>query len=166
MGQGALNGKRQRDAGEEETDQECVHAPKRILSVRMLPRWIGLLVILLLATTRPTDIGHATQGRVGSGHEIQRDCTLYFEFLGRTGAGREETFDVDPFGMGYCAGLVRGVANSAGGLMAERVCLPDDITAAQAVWVVVQYLREHPDSLYDSDTELVLRALEAAFPCR
>ena len=68
--------------------------------------------------------------------------------------------------MGYCAGLVRGVADSAGALMADRVCLPSAITAAQAVWVVVEYLRTHPDSLYESDTALVMRALEAAFPCR
>ena len=132
----------------------------------MLLRWTGLLAILLLATTRPTDIGHATQGRVGSGHELEKDCALYFEFLGRTGAGRVETFDVNPFGMGYCAGLVRGVADSAGALMADRICLPRDITAAQAVWVVVEYLRAHPDSLYESDTALVMRALESVFPCR
>jgi len=132
----------------------------------MLLRRIGILIILLLATTRPIDIGHAIQGRLGSGLELEKDCALYFEFLGRTGAGRAETFDVNPFGMGYCAGLVRGVADSAGALMADRVCLPSAITAAQAVWVVVEYLRTHPDSLYESDTALVMRALEAAFPCR
>lgn len=127
--------------------------------------WSGFLVIALLVATRPTDIGHATQGRTGSGHELQRDCGLYFEFLGRTGAGREETFGVDPFGMGYCAGLVRGVAESAGTLMAGRVCVPNDISSAQAVWVVVQYLRQRQDVLYESDTALVLRALQSAFPC-
>ena len=87
--------------------------------MKQLSKWAGVLVIALLVTTRPTDISHATQGRTGSGHELQRDCGLYFEFLGRTGAGREETFEVDPFGMGYCAGLVRGVADSAGTLMGD-----------------------------------------------
>ena len=134
--------------------------------MKQLSKWVGVLVIALLVTTRPTDIGHATQGRTGSGHELQRDCGLYFEFLGRTGAGREETFEVDPFGMGYCAGLVRGVADSAGTLMADRVCVPSDITAVRAVWAVVQYLRRHPNVLYESDTALVLRALQSAFPCR
>ena len=129
-------------------------------------RWVGILVIVVLVTTRPTDIGHATQGRIGSGNELAQDCALYFEFLGRTGAGRDEAFGVNPFGMGYCAGLVRGVADSAGVLMADRVCLPDDITGAQAVWQVVRYLRAHPRSLYESDTVLVLRALETGFPCR
>ena len=134
--------------------------------MKQLSKWVGVLVIALLVTTRPTDISHATQGRTGSGHELQRDCGLYFEFLGRTGAGREETFEVDPFGMGYCAGLVRGVADSAGTLMADRVCVPSDITAVRAVWAVVQYLRRHQNVLYESDTALVLRALQSAFPCR
>ena len=131
-----------------------------------MTRWLGLIVIVLLAATRSTDIGHATQGRTGSGNELVKDCALYFEFLGRTGAGRAETFDLDPFGMGYCAGLVRGVADSASRLTSDTVCLPDDITAPQGVWVVVQYLSDHPESLYESDTALVLRALQTAFPCR
>ena len=134
--------------------------------MKQLLKWGGFLVIALLLTTQPTDIGHATQGRIGSGQELQRDCSLYFEFLGRTGAGREETFGVDPFGMGYCAGLIRGVAESAGTLMADRVCVPSDIPAAQAVWVVVQYLRQRPGVLYESDTVLVLLALQSAFPCQ
>ena len=125
-----------------------------------------LLVILLLATTRPTDVGQTTQGRTGSGFELVKECSLYFEFLGRTGAGRTDTFDQDPFGMGYCAGVVRGVANLANSFLSEVVCLPDSISASQAVGVVVQYLNDHPESLYEPDTALVLRALQGAFPCR
>jgi hypothetical protein len=134
--------------------------------MKQLLKWVGFLVIALLLTTQPTDIGHATQGRVGSGNELVKDCSLYFEFLGRTGSGRDDVFSVNPFGMGYCAGLVRGVVDGASGLMAKRICLPDEITAAQAVWVVVQYLTEHSDSLYESDAALVLRAFESGFPCR
>ena len=130
-------------------------------------RWTCLvLVILLLATTRPTDVGQTTQGRAGSGHELVQDCSLYFEFLGRTGAGRAETFDENPFGMGYCAGLVRGVADSANSFVSDTVCLPDRVTAASAVWVVVRYLNDHPGSLHQADTTLVGRALQDAYPCQ
>lgn len=127
--------------------------------------WVGLVLIMLVAATRPTDLGRAAQGRQGSAQELAQDCSLYFEFLGRTGAGRQETFDVNPFGMGYCAGLVRGVAESANRLMAGDVCLPEDVTAAQGVWVVVRYLRDHPASRYETDTTIVLRALQGAYPC-
>ena len=125
-----------------------------------------LLVIVLLATVQTTDTGLARQGRVGSGGELVGDCTLYFEFLGRTGAGREETFELDPFGMGYCAGLVRGVADTAHTHLTGQVCVPEDATTPQAVWAVVQYLNHNPLTLSDQDTELVLRAMQSAFPCR
>ena len=48
-------------------------------------RYLAIVALVLLAT-RPTDIGHATPGR-GTGYTLERDCALYFEFLGRTGAG-------------------------------------------------------------------------------
>ena len=125
-----------------------------------------LLVIMLLATVQTTDTGRARQGRSGTGGELVQNCTLYFEFLGRTGAGREDTFELDPFGMGYCAGLVRGVANTAHTRMTDQVCVPEDASSAQAVWAVVQYLNNNPLTLSDQDTELVLRAMQSAFPCR
>ena len=129
-------------------------------------RWLGLVLLLVLLATRPTDLGRAAQGRQGSGEELAEDCTLYFEFLGRTGAGRDETFEINPFGMGYCAGLVRGVAESANRLMPGTVCLPPETTAAQAVWVVVNYMHEHPEVRHTADTVIVLTALQSAFPCR
>ena len=125
-----------------------------------------LLVIVLLATVQTTDTGRARQGRIGTGGELVQNCTLYFEFLGRTGAGREDTFELDPFGMGYCAGLVRGVANTAHTHMTGQVCVPKSASSAQAVWAVVQYLNNNPLTLSDQDTELVLRAMQSAFPCR
>jgi hypothetical protein len=124
-----------------------------------------LLVIVLLATIQTTDTGLARQGQLGSGDELVQKCTLYFEFLGRTGAGREETFELDPFGMGYCAGLVRGVTDMATHL-GGQVCVPEEATAAQVVWAVVQYPNHNPLTLADQDTELVLRAMQRAFPCR
>ena len=125
-----------------------------------------LLVILLIATAQTTDFGQVQQRRTGSGGELMQACSLYFEYLGRTGAGREETFEVDPFGMGYCAGLVRGVARMANTHLTDQVCLPEDVTGTDAVWAVVQYLRNNPLTLSDGDSELVLRAMQSAFPCR
>ena len=131
-----------------------------------MPRpFLLLLTALLVAATQSTDLGQVSQGRSGSGHELARSCRLYFDFLGRTGAGRAETFDQDPFGMGYCAGLVRGAATTATAL-SDTVCLPDDLTAARGVYAVIQYLDSQTDSLYEQDATLVLRALQASFPCR
>ena len=127
---------------------------------------MGLLLLLLfVAPAPPGDTGQASQTIAGSGTQLVQTCRLYFEYLGRTGAGREETFARNPFGMGYCAGLVHGVVDMAQAFMPDRVCLPPRATIAQAVWVVVQYLEKNPIALPDEDSELVLRALENTYRC-
>lgn len=125
-----------------------------------------LALCLLLVTTLPIESeAQQTTGRSSTGHELLQDCTLYFSFLGRTGAGRAETFAEDPFGMGYCAGLVRGVAHSADAFHPEIVCRLDGITTDRAILAVVQYLNDNPASLDEADSVLVLRALQDAFIC-
>ena len=124
-----------------------------------------LLVLLLLATAQPSDSGLVRQP-VGAGTHLVRYCRLYFEFLGRTGAGREEAFDRSPFGMGYCAGLVRGVTDVARAQMDDRLCIPDSTSEAEAVWVVVRYLEDNQIAQPERDTDLVLRALENTYRCR
>ena len=125
----------------------------------------GLLLLLLFVNGQTSDQSQARQPDAGSGSQLVQRCRLYFEFLGRTGAGRDDTFDRDPFGMGYCAGLIQATAVLAESLMPDRICLPRTTTGAQAVWAVVQYLEDNPSTLLEQDTELVLRALENAFRC-
>ncbi|MEE2636296.1 MAG: Rap1a/Tai family immunity protein [Acidobacteriota bacterium] len=124
---------------------------------------LGLFLALL---STPTITTQPAPSPITSGTRLMEQCQLYFEFLGRTGAGREETFDDDPFGLGYCAGLIRGVAVMAETLMPTRVCLPADTSTANAVWTVIQYLENlEPETLVEPDAELVLRALEDTFRC-
>ena len=120
---------------------------------------------ILVSVVTPRVDGQSDQERTGTGHELQQDCTLYFSFLGRTGAGREESHNEDPFGMGYCAGIVRGVANSANAFHPEIDCRLNDFTFHEAVWAVVRYLDRRPQSLDEQDTVLVLRALQLASIC-
>jgi hypothetical protein len=123
------------------------------------------LIFLLFATAQPSDTGQTSQDTAGTGTELVQSCRRYFEFLGRTGAGREEAIERGPFGMGYCAGLLHGVVEVVETLMPDRICRPPQATAAQAVWVVVQYLENNPLALPENDTELVLRALENTYRC-
>lgn len=128
-------------------------------------KFTGLLLLLLFVAGQASDQGQVRLSGAGSGAQLVQRCQLYFEFLGRTGAGRADTFERDPFGMGYCAGLIRATAALAESLMPDRICLPRTTTGAQAVWAVVQYLEDNPSTLLEQDTELVLRALENAFRC-
>ena len=145
-----------------------------------MPRAIRLLVVLLLAVTParaeqlpparteqvpPPRAEQLPPARTGTGALLHERCQLYFEFLGRTGAGREDTFNEDPFGMGYCAGVVRGVIIAAQSFMPDRVCVPPSTTIAQTVHRVIQYLDQNPQEHGELDVELVLRALEDRFRC-
>ena len=132
-----------------------------------MKRFRPLVVVLLLAVTvgAAESVAQSPVGRTGTGHELLEDCTRYFSFLGRTGAGREETFNEDPFGMGYCAGLVRGVVSSADAFHPEIRCRLGSVTFHQAVWAVVRYLNNRPQTLDEPDTVLVLRALQLASIC-
>ena len=87
------------------------------------PLLFTVSVSAILVTVGATKvIVQGPEGRTGTGHELQQDCAVYFSFLGRTGAGREETLNEDPFGMGYCAGIVREVANSVNAFHPEIDC--------------------------------------------
>ena len=125
-----------------------------------------LLVVLVVLAAHPVPAAQEQEPpRTGTGALLLQRCQLYFEFLGRTGAGREDTFNEDPFGMGYCAGLVRGVVIAAQSFMPDRVCVPPGTTIAQTVRRVIQYIDEHPRERGELDVELVLRALEDRFRC-
>ncbi len=124
-----------------------------------------IVVVLLLLAPPPVRAGQEPPPRTGTGALLHARCQLYFEFLGRTGAGREDTFNQDPFGMGYCAGLVRGVVIAAQSFMPERVCVPRGTSIAQVVRRVLLYLEEHPRERGELDVEIVLRALEDRFRC-
>ena len=124
-----------------------------------------IVVVLLLLAPPPVRAGQEPPPRTGTGALLQARCQLYFEFLGRTGAGRGDTFNQDPFGMGYCAGLVRGVVIAAQSFMPERVCVPRGTRIAQVVRRVLLYLEEHPRERGELDVEIVLRALEDRFRC-
>ena len=125
----------------------------------------GLLLLLLFVAGQVSDQGQVRSSDTGSGTQLIQRCQTYFEFLGRTGAGRADTFERDPFGMGYCAGLIRATAMLAESLMPNRICFPPNTTGSHAVWVVVKYLKDNPSALTEQDTELVLRALEHSFRC-
>jgi hypothetical protein len=47
-----------------------------------------------------------------------------------------------------------------------RYCAPDNISLGQGATLYVRYVRTHPDALDMPAEHALLRALEAAYPCR
>jgi len=91
----------------------------------------------------------------GTGNELISRC-------GASVAKMDGRRDVDAYDLGYCMGLVRGVADFVVG---EFACPPADSNTGQWTRVVYKYLQEHPTELHERDTTLVLAALNRAWPC-
>jgi hypothetical protein len=62
---------------------------------------------------------------------------------------------------GLCAGAISAIANSDDGR-----CMPQDVTMAQAVRVVVAYIDKQPARLHESFNKLAAEAIQKAWPCQ
>ena len=67
----------------------------------------------------------------------------------------------------YCVAAVNGIAGVAPFLLPRyRFCLPDDVTAGEAVQVVVAYLESSLSRLHEDFRQLAIAAMRQAWPCR
>ena len=116
-----------------------------------------LPLAIVLALVSPAAL--AAQDNDSSGLMLLRDCEEGLRASGDFARAR------------HCSGVVRGAARTLtllqedGRVADGRACLPAGTPDARLVTVVVQYLSEHPDELHLPDVQLVLAAVEAAFPC-
>ena len=67
----------------------------------------------------------------------------------------------------YCVGAVSALIG-VGSLLTPRYrfCFPDDVTAGEAVQVVVAYLESNPSHLQEDFRPLAIAAMRQAWPCR
>ena len=116
-----------------------------------------LLLALMAALASPA--ATAAQDYDGTGLALLRDCEEGLRASGDFARAR------------HCSGVVRGAARTLAllqqnGHVAEaRACLPPGTPDPRLVTIVLGYLSEHPDELHLPDVQLVLKAVEAAFPC-
>ena len=75
-------------------------------------------------------------------------------------------------GTGVCLGLVKGihltlafVREISGNEAAINTCIPESVNHGQAVRVVLAYLRANPATLHLNEVNLIILALQEAFPC-
>jgi Rap1a immunity proteins len=61
---------------------------------------------------------------------------------------------------GFCAGLIEGLGFGTG------ICIPQGVTVAQSVRVVVKYIDERPERQNENFNALAREALRAAWLCK
>jgi hypothetical protein len=64
--------------------------------------------------------------------------------------------------VGYVLGVVDGYNDAADH---DFLCAPADSTAEQLGLVTLKYLHEHPEELHKPASDLIVKAVRAAFPC-
>ena len=85
-----------------------------------------------------------------SGASLKMICASYLDVPANTSDG-------------MCIGYVAGIMSVMEYI--DVLCLPAKSTHAQATLVVQKYLSDHPEKLHLNAEELVLDALQQAFPC-
>ena len=63
---------------------------------------------------------------------------------------------------GLCAGYVLGVTDTT----LDLYCFPPGVSRMQIRGVAVNYLNNHPEKLHLLAPGLVIKAMQAAFPCK
>jgi hypothetical protein len=102
---------------------------------------------------------------VFTGKDMYESCTHALTGLDRTG-------EYDDHRFGVCAGYIAGVvdfhtvATTVESLPADMFCLPQNITTAQVIRDVTQYLEDNPGKHHDLAAYLVILALRNAYPCQ
>ena len=102
---------------------------------------------------------------VFTGADMYESCTHALTGLDRTGEYDDHRFGVCA---GYIAGIVdfHTVATTVESLNVDMFCLPKNITTAQVIRDVTQYLEDNPEKHHDLAAYLVVLALRYAYPCR
>lgn len=70
----------------------------------------------------------------------------------------------DPLMSGMFTGFVVGISNYM--IANDDICVPSSAKNSQAMDIVKNYLRAHPEKRTDDAVYLVSDAMRAAFPCR
>ena len=102
---------------------------------------------------------------VFTGTDIYESCTHALK-------GLEKTEEYDDHRFGVCAGFIAGivdfhtVATTVESLPVDMFCLPGNISTAQVIRDVTQYLEDNPEKHHDLAAYNVILALREAYPCQ
>lgn len=102
---------------------------------------------------------------IADGNELLSQCQNAEHFMD-TGQVR------DTNSIGFCLGMLQGVRNTMtildqGLSPPMRTCFPSEgIDNGQAVRIVVQYLKRHPEKLHEDEVLLSMLGFRSAFPCK
>lgn len=128
-----------------------------------MKRWYVLIVIISVLT--------GTQARAKSSHYVFTGKDIY-ESCRHAVAGLDKAGEYDDHRFGVCAGYIAGIVDfhtvvtTVESLPGDMFCLPEDISTAEVMRSVTQYLADNTRKHHDLAAYLVILALQNAYPCQ
>jgi len=107
------------------------------------------------------------QGAFNTGNDLLRYCQSADDALAGRGATSGDTQQA--LGEGFCMGIIGGVRFVVTSSIMDpkyRLCIPNKLSNSQALSVVVNYMKNHPDQLNHTFSFVVLSALVDTWECR
>ena len=107
------------------------------------------------------------QGAFNTGNDLLRYCQSADDALAGRGATSGDTQQA--LGEGFCMGIIGGVRFVVTSSIMDpkyRLCIPNKVSNSQALSVVVNYMKNHPDQLNHTFSFVVLSALVDTWECR
>src|SRR6516164_9583870 len=122
---------------------------------------IVVLYVMFLGSSANAQVAFDT------GNDLLRYCQSADAALAGRGATSADTQEA--LGEGFCMGIIGGVRFVVTSSIMDpkyRLCIPKNVSNGQAVSVVVNYMRDHPDQLDHTFSFVVLSALVDAWECK
>lgn len=128
----------------------------------MAKKIILLLIAVMFALVVFNDNAWCQDYSYVYGYKLQQDWRLYQEYRKRTNKWGD-TSDVDKHTLAvahHFIGYVVGVADARRSILH----VPDDVVSGELCTIVGHYLDTHPNELKQSGADLVVKAIQNAFP--
>ena len=107
------------------------------------------------------------QVSLSTGNDLLRYCAHADATL--TGHGAPSGDTQEALGEGLCMGIIAGIRYVVTSSIMDpkhRLCIPHDVSTGQALSVVVNYMRNHPEQLDHIFSTVALSALVETWPCK
>ena len=125
-------------------------------------RRIGIvLCVIFLGSSANAQVAFNT------GNDLLRYCQSADAALAGRGVTSADTQEA--LGEGFCMGIIGGIRFVVTSSIMDpkyKLCIPTNVSNSQALSVVVNYMRDHPDALHYTFSFVVLSALVDAWECR
>jgi len=118
-----------------------------------MKRFAAIVFVFLASFTATAQEGGGTSH---DGNKLLPMCQAAVASLGSsTWKDTHESYNTS-----FCYGLIEGIT-----MVSPDICPAAGVTIGQELRVVVKFLEDHPASLNQDESSLLLKALSRAFPC-